>query len=73
MAKLPEKQKFEALCSLTVDYVRACVQSAPAARQGPVLTEQQLNACLELARQTVKLFEKEYYATQESENDGVLH
>ena len=67
------RQKFETLCSLTVEYVRACVQASPPGTDGSVLTEAQLNACFELARQTVDLFEKEFHAAQQAETNQTLH
>ena len=70
---IDKARKFETICSLTADYVRAYMQNTNFDLREDSFNEEHVAECLRLARVTVDLFEKEYYATQEKEEGSRLH
>lgn len=70
---IDKARKFETLCSLTADYVRAYMQNANFDLREESLNEEHVAVCFRLARVTVDLFEKEYYATNEQDEGSRVH
>lgn len=70
---IDRKLKFETVCSLTADYVRAYMQNTNFKLTETTLTDEHVNTCFNLAKLTVELFEKEYQAENIGGQNNVLH
>lgn len=73
MANVDKIKRFETVCALTAEYVRAYMQNTNFNLNQATLTEEHVTACFHLAKVTVDLFEREYDAAHRSEAREVLH
>jgi hypothetical protein len=70
---IDKARQFETVCSLTADYVRAYMQNTNFDPRETSFHEEHVAACFHLAQVTIKLFEREFLATNKEEVSGNLH